>query len=181
MKLCSDKNCKQTNLQILTNFYKEKASLDGYGSKCKTCSKQYLIKWKKENINKIRKYSSKAYYKDPKKHMNYNTLWVKKNPIKRAFYSKKWENGNPDKRVAIKAKYRAAKLQRIPKWFTKSDWIEIKWAYKIAKDLTKQTGIPHEVDHIIPLQGKNISGLHCPQNLRIMSKHENRVKYNKFI
>lgn len=74
----------------------------------------------------------------------------------------------------------AAKLNRTPKWLTPSDWIEIKWVYKIARQLTKETGISHVVDHIIPLQGKIISGLHCPQNLQVIPARQNESKGNKF-
>lgn len=43
-----------------------------------------------------------------------------------------------------------------------------------------ETGIPHHVDHIIPLQGENICGLHIPENLQILKATDNRKKGNKF-
>ena len=58
---------------------------------------------------------------------------------------------------------------------------EIAAIYKKAKELTKETGIPHEVDHIVPLNGKLVSGLHVPANLQIITMTENRQKSNKFI
>jgi 5-methylcytosine-specific restriction endonuclease McrA len=56
----------------------------------------------------------------------------------------------------------------------------MKFMYKKAAELTKMTGVCHEVDHIIPLQGKNISGLHCPLNLQILTKSENSRKGNRY-
>jgi len=50
-----------------------------------------------------------------------------------------------------------------------------------SRRITEQTGTPHHVDHIIPLRGKNVSGLHVHQNLRIISSDENQRKNNKFL
>ena len=77
--------------------------------------------------------------------------------------------------------YYYERRKRYIKWLSKEDRIKIGEIYKKAADLTKSTGIKHEVDHIIPLKGENVSGLHVPSNLRIITKIENRKKYNKFI
>jgi hypothetical protein len=45
---------------------------------------------------------------------------------------------------------------------------------------TKMTGIEWHVDHIIPLQGKNVSGLHTPYNLQVIPASWNTAKGNKF-
>jgi hypothetical protein len=47
---------------------------------------------------------------------------------------------------------------------------------KVNNLLAVDTGILHEVDHIYPLCGDTCSGLHVPWNLRVITKHENRVK-----
>jgi len=51
--------------------------------------------------------------------------------------------------------------------------------YILANQITKTTGILHEVDHIVPLHGKFVSGLHVPWNLRIITKTENARKNNR--
>ena len=79
-----------------------------------------------------------------------------------------------------KARYRASTLKRMPKWLTATDKWMIKEAYHIATLRTKATGIIWEVDHIIPLQGKTVSGLHVPTNLQLMIKSENCSKGNKY-
>ena len=64
--------------------------------------------------------------------------------------------------------------------FNPEDLEKIEWFYREAKRLFKETGIPHHVDHIIPLQGKYVSGLHVPTNLQILTASENSTKGNRF-
>ena len=75
---------------------------------------------------------------------------------------------NPGKINAWNAKRRAQKLKATPKWLTKEDYKIIAGFYIEAAKLTKETDISHHVDHIVPLQGKNVSGLHVPWNLQIL-------------
>lgn len=51
----------------------------------------------------------------------------------------------------------------------------------MARQMTLATGIPHEVDHVVPLLGKTVSGLHVENNLRVIPMLENRRKSNIFI
>lgn len=52
--------------------------------------------------------------------------------------------------------------------------------YVSARAKTTETGIPHEVDHIIPLKGRNICGLHVPWNLRVVTGEQNKRKRNSY-
>ena len=72
------------------------------------------------------------------------------------------------------------KSGHLPKWATTEDRDQIKKLYKKAYELEQETGIPHEVDHIIPLKGSKVSGLHVLANLQVLSRQENRAKSNKF-
>lgn len=69
-------------------------------------------------------------------------------------------------------------LLATPKW---CDREAIKGIYVSCKIKTLITGIPHHVDHVIPLAGKQACGLHVHQNLRIIPATENLRKSNKFI
>jgi hypothetical protein len=75
------------------------------------------------------------------------------------------------------ARSRARRLNRCVAW---ADRKAIAWFYAEAIRLTKQTGIQHEVDHVIPLQGRTVSGLHVEGNLRVIPHKENRRKHNHF-
>lgn len=66
-----------------------------------------------------------------------------------------------------------------PAWLTDSQRAEIDAIYKRAADRSQSTGVPHEVDHIEPLQGDTVCGLHVPWNLQILTRHENRRKHNR--
>lgn len=78
------------------------------------------------------------------------------------------------------SKRRAAILQRIPIWQTEFDELKIKCIYSIASMLSRVNNEPWTVDHIIPLQGKIVSGLHVPSNLQVMKARENEAKRNKY-
>ena len=52
--------------------------------------------------------------------------------------------------------------------------------YAEAKRLTKQTGVKHEVDHIVPLHGELVSGLHVSWNLQVLTREQNYAKSNRF-
>ena len=93
---------------------------------------------------------------------------------------KAYHQANPGKACATTAKRKAAKLQRTPNWLTVDDYHAIRTLYETAAALTKSTGIKHHVDHVIPLQGKTVSGFHCPTNLQILTATENQIKNNKF-
>ena len=79
------------------------------------------------------------------------------------------------------SKRRAAKVLACPKWLSNIDLAKIKSIYKMANNLSKKTGTKHHVDHIVPLQGKDVCGLHVPWNLQVLPAEENLRKYNKLI
>lgn len=85
----------------------------------------------------------------------------------------------PAKHLARTRKRQAAKLQRTPKWLTADDHALMADYYQMAKDLESIFPWKQHVDHILPLQGKKVSGLHTPLNLQILSESANLQKSNK--
>jgi hypothetical protein len=92
--------------------------------------------------------------------------------------SAKWDKKYPEKACAKSAKRHTIKLKRTPSWDPNAQLIIAK--YQLAAMLTKASGILHHVDHIIPLQGKNVSGLHVFSNLTVIPALDNIKKSNKF-
>lgn len=80
----------------------------------------------------------------------------------------------------IKAKRKAAHLQRTPNWLTEDDHWLMEQAYELAAARTRMLGFVWHVDHIYPLQGKLVSGLHVPLNLQVIPGVENRSKSNNY-
>lgn len=79
------------------------------------------------------------------------------------------------------AKRRAAQLQRTPGWLTADDLWMIEQAHELAALRTRMFGFPWHVDHELPLQGKYVSGLHVPTNLRVVPWRDNVAKANKYL
>ena len=78
------------------------------------------------------------------------------------------------------AKRRSSKIQRTPRWIKDVFVEEIKVIYNRANLIKKFTGESWHVDHIVPLKGKKVSGLHVPWNLQLLPASENLAKSNKF-
>jgi 5-methylcytosine-specific restriction endonuclease McrA len=163
-KYCSkcDKNLE------LSNFYKRSKS-KYYLSICKSCrnknSKEYISK-NKEYVSK----RNKAYRERNKEH----TLQVKRE------FQKKYREINKFKVNALNRLRKYQKMLRTPKWVDDEHKWLIQEAYHLAQLRTKVTGIEWHVDHIIPIKGKTVSGLHVINNLQVITAKENLSKNNRY-
>lgn len=104
-----------------------------------------------------------------------------RNKEARAAKDKSYRTRNPFWVTQAAAKRRAALLCRTPKWLTSEDLFRISTMYLMSFALTKETGIEHHVDHIIPLRGRYVSGLHVPDNLQVIPGIENLRKNNSWV
>ena len=123
----------------------------------------------------------KKYYEKNKEELKeWRKAYYYRNKEKEAQYQREWYDKNRGHANALNAKRNLAKKHRLPAWLTDNNKKQIKIMYMLASSLTKITGISWHVDHIIPLQGKNVSGLHIPENLQVIPAIENIKKRNKF-
>lgn len=99
------------------------------------------------------------------------------NPQKRAEVVKAYRENNRDLARECVSRRRAALMSAMPKWVDRK---AIRAVYAAAVKASKETGIPHEVDHIMPLRGKGFCGLHVPWNLQVLTAVENKKKFTSF-
>lgn len=100
--------------------------------------------------------------------------------VERREVKRLWRKNNLGLVLADCAKRRAAKIQRTPEWLTDSDLERMKCMYQLAAMRNQESGYAWHVDHIIPLQGEFVSGLHVPNNLRVIPAVENMRKNNLY-
>ena len=84
------------------------------------------------------------------------------------------------KRNAAEARRRCSKLSATPAWLSKDHLAEIENLYWMCRDLRAVSGQDYHVDHIVPLRGENVCGLHVPWNLQILPSDMNIRKSNKY-
>ena len=178
-----------------------KESISDHKKKTYLLNKEKILAHRKryyaDNRQKISGRNSEYYKKKKEEITAYKAQWYKENKdrlnTKQAWHTyraKNLEKIRAKNRIykrqnlwigcAQSSKRRAIKLQATPKWLTEEHLKQIRDTYIRCANLTKQTGIKHQVDHIVPLLGKNVRGLHVPWNLQILTAHENGVKHSKY-
>ena len=184
-----DKFChKCSTTKNISLFNKAYSKYDGLSSWCKQCNKQYYAankkrhieavnKWKEENRVKVKEDSQKYYIKNKGYRLQYNSEWRKINKDKCSEYNKIWRKNNRGVVNSYDVKRRTKIKRAVPLW---ADTWKMKQYYILAKELSRIYGTEFHVDHIVPLQGKNVSGLHVENNLQIITKTENLKKGNRF-
>jgi hypothetical protein len=154
---------------------------------CKPCmAKKNKAKY---HENKVPwKESTKRYYNKNKEVIKANSKYhyyaIKNSTeykIKKKAYDKQYVAKNRAELTAKEARRRSQKLKATPPWLTDTHIMEIKSIYLKAKELEKIDGIKRHVDHIYPLRGHNLCGLHVPWNLQILTQSENCKKSNKIV
>jgi len=101
-----------------------------------------------------------------------------RNPAKYAEFQRKYSKRNSGKVIAKNARRHSAKMSRTPPWLTREHYAEMRAIYIERQILSEWSGVEHHVDHIVPLCGKNVSGLHVPWNLQLLPARENLTKQN---
>ena len=96
-------------------------------------------------------------------------------------YQRERRHTDEDFRRRTNAKTSAYLNKTRSKWrgLSEDDQWMIQEIYSLCRLRSDVTGVPHEVDHIVPINGKDVCGLHVPHNLQVLTKAENRSKSNR--
>ncbi len=137
---------------------------------CNSCANKKYKKWYKKNKKKKRGFQDKWEKENREKRNSQKKVRYWKDPEKYRENSNNWAKGNPEYINYNSANRRAAKLQRTPSWAD----------LKAIREFYKNCPTGYHVDHIIPLQGKNISGFHTLENLQYLTAEENLRKGNRY-
>lgn len=135
----------------------------------------YKKEYRAKTIEQRKEYMKKWHEKNAAQQVEYRKQYREDNQN----YFKQYNIVNKHKVNAKTRKRQASQLQRTPKWLTVNDLWMMEEAYELAILRKQLFGFSWEVDHVIPLQGKLVSGLHTPYNLQVISRTENRSKNNR--
>lgn len=161
-KLCS----KCQTYKHASSFHKNSKQKDGLARWCKQCVRINSKKWYDARPRQERLEIKRAWQDRNREYVN--------------AYNNQWRKDNPDKHAAQEAKRRASKSNATPSWLSPEHLAHIKRFYKLAKLMEDITGDKHHVDHVVPLKGENVCGLHVPWNLQVLPAKINLKKSNNF-
>lgn len=94
---------------------------------------------------------------------------------------REWDRKNAGYVVDKARAYQLAKSKAMPSWISPEQRAQIQQFYDLAAARSVETGNKYHVDHIVPLRGEAVSGLHVPWNLQVIPARENRIKANKML
>ena len=182
LKTCNKCKCKKS----ISSFYANKRMKDGLNTFCIECHKA-------DNVARKALCRNDELFKQAER--AYKTQYRQRTIEQRALYMKEWRSKNAEYTYQYAKQYRQdnkafinflsqnrkfALMQRTPLWLGTEEMWMIEEAYQLAALRTKLFGFAWHVDHVIPLRGKNVSGLHTPQNLSVIPGAANMQKTNKF-
>lgn len=157
---------------------------------------QLAREWKRENHDRVVAGKRDWEARNPERHAHGNRArsnrWRTKNvelsrlrvlrsKRKKLIYyreqSREWAQANAAKCRARYKAYMARKLRAMPIW---ADLEKIEALYELAQQMTKSTGQPWHVDHVVPLTSKLVCGLHTHDNLQVIPGSLNLSKSNRY-
>lgn len=184
-KLCSVCGTKKP----LVEFVKESRKRDGLSSRCKPChikkaSPYYSGRTYTTEQLAVRAEYLKAYVDERRGTIEWaaarklaNDAWQARSGYDKASMAREWKQRNKGV-VLEQTRYRQTRLLKaVPPWCDREKVREI---YELASEF-REAGIAVNVDHIVPLNGKTVSGLHWHGNLRVCLASVNMRKGNRLI
>lgn len=174
-------------------FCKDMSQRDMINHTCRECKKgdfaayltanrerqsQRAAQYREANLEEMRAKDRSRYAADPGKSAKKCLGWRKRNPQRVNELAAKWKANNKAKVLANVKARKAGQVQACPKWVTREQRSEMRAIYIRSAAISAETGIKHHVDHIVPLRGKTVCGLHVPWNLQVIPAKENMAKHN---
>lgn len=147
----------------LTEFNPDRNLKDGRKNTCKTC---------------LNSYRKAYYYKTHEGTLEYQRSRYDRE--RETLRKRKWYSENRGTVNAAVSRRRAAKVQATPTWLSEGDLEAIRTEYSLAAWCSEVMGTSYHVDHVVPLRGKSICGLHVPWNLQVIPASDNIIKSNKW-
>lgn len=158
-----------------SEFYKVSSKKGTYAGNCKACEKQRYRKYYSLNKDKVASRTNLYRQENNDKHNEYSKKYYSLNQAKvRQRHKNHYELNKPMFRQKTMLRY-AKKTQQTPNWLNKAHIAEIEGFYVFC-----QIFKGFEVDHIVPINGKKVSGMHVPWNLQAITAKQNRAKGNSF-
>lgn len=164
------KGCGET--KPLSLFSKKKDSKDGFKTHCKSCNKNERERQKEKRAA----YAQDWYQVNKERLTKRRKEYYQANKTAIRAYGRQYKQNNRAYINASVMKRNAVKLKATPQW-AKHDKIEE--FYEVAQAFKMYTGASYHVDHIVPLQGHIVCGLHCEANLQVLEAQENFKKTNR--
>lgn len=182
MKSCT----KCGEVKSFAEFSKDKYRKDGYCVRCKSCRRQhYLDNAEKESIRQMQYWhnnreryreTSRAYYESHKsEYRDRARKWYEANKDVVLQNCQNWREKNRERVAGYTRERRRKQEMATPSWVNME---RVESFYASALMLTAESGIKYCVDHIVPIVSDYVCGLHCEDNLQIMTVSENAEKSN---
>ena len=147
---------------------------------CCECNRNHVAKWQKANPHKAAANQAKWVEKNPGLAAKRSKVWYRNNTTRHSATMQKYFASRPHLRASMSSRQRAKQFERTPRWLSADDWWWIDEVYALAIARAKLTGLAWHVDHVLPLRGRKVSGLHVPWNLRVIPAIDNLKKGNRY-
>jgi len=134
--------------------------------------KEWAKEYRANNHEKIKQYR--------KDNIDNHKDWLVQNKDKTSNHKKTYRQNHSDKVLASNAKRRSAKHFRDVQWDVEFTNFVATEAYDLCKLRQNVTGYAWHVDHVIPLNGKLVSGLHVWNNFAVIPAIQNMSKGNRY-